>query len=82
MDISYLISYPLPISAEYERLNTSVNQVQHTTIQLNWCEIKNLPQVDPHYSEVIKDRQRNNQTVFGDFRLYSHGILYRKNQGP
>ena len=29
-----------PISAEQEGLNASINQMQHTTIQLNWDVIK------------------------------------------
>ena len=33
--------------------------------------------MDPHYSEVIKDMQKN-KTVCGEFSLDTQGILYRK----
>ena len=45
-----------PISAEEEGLNTCVNHmdIQHTTVKLNWDEIRGQEQVGPYFSEVIK----------------------------
>ena len=77
-DISNHLFDKLPIiSAKQEELNTSLNQVQHVTIQLNHDEIKILQLMDPHYSVVIKDRKNSNVTYSRDFSLDPQGVLYK-----